>query len=114
MNKDEYKKEYIDRIKNGQLKNFEIEKVSISDDDPIIQKTKRWVGDQPVKPMTEKEIESVVNHCKEMLRPRTEEELKQLRKELKYPGLPYHMRRKYKPVPQRTFCGIQIRIGWWK
>ncbi len=113
MDKNEYKKEYINRIKIDEPKDFKIEKVTVDDDDPLLARARRWVGDTPKK-MTEAEIESVVKHCKEMLRPRTEEELQQLRKELKYPGLPKRMRPKYTPVPERTFFGIQIRIGWWK
>lgn len=43
MNKDDYKKEFIERIKDAP-KDFEIEKVNLSKNDPTLQHVKKLVG----------------------------------------------------------------------
>ncbi len=44
MKRDEYKKEFIDRIKNGEKRDFDIEKIELSKNDPIIQSAKKLIG----------------------------------------------------------------------
>lgn len=44
MKREDYKKEYINRIENGEKKDFEIEKIELSKNDPILQSAKKLVG----------------------------------------------------------------------
>jgi hypothetical protein len=48
MDKNEYKKEFIDRIKNEKAKDFKSEKVKLSSDDPILKSAKKMAGGVPV------------------------------------------------------------------
>lgn len=88
MKREDYKKELLEHIYNGEPKEFKIEKVTLSDDHPIIQEAREWT------------------------RKLTPEELEEARKSMRYPGLSADMRVRRRP--QRTFFGIQIRIGWWQ
>ncbi|MCM3005680.1 hypothetical protein [Priestia koreensis] len=44
MEREDLKKDITERIKSGEKRDFQIEKVNLSKNDPIIQSTKRLVG----------------------------------------------------------------------
>lgn len=44
MEKEDLKKDITERMKNGDVKSFEIEKAELSKDDPILQSAKKMVG----------------------------------------------------------------------
>lgn len=105
MKREELKKEFTERIKNYK-REFTIEKISLSKNDPILQSARKIGGVG---------TDYLVKRAEERIRPRTPEEMEDIRGTFGYPGRKSSALIKYIESPGKYY-GFKIgrfRFGVW-